>query len=45
MELTGFTVIIQIVKYSLTKKENSPSDKAPTIYINGIAVFGGVDIK
>ena len=27
------------------KKENSPSDKAPTIYINGTAVFGGVDIK
>ena len=27
------------------KKDNTPSDKAPTIYINGTAIFGGVDIK
>ena len=27
------------------KKENTSSEKAPTIYINGTAVFGGIDIK
>ena len=27
------------------KKDSTPNKKAPTIYINGTAVFGGVDIK
>jgi predicted membrane protein len=43
-------VIVKVKSNSIfggitNKKENAPDKKAPTIYINGTAVFGGVDIK